>query len=887
MEQIILAPGLSGNALLRSLAMRGIKCFNIRVFSAYKLARTALLRSGIAVKENFVNGREAAAIVAEAVGKAGAETYFGKTTYSDIRAITAAINRMRGLAGGGDEEPVIREALGKGEFREKNEALLAVYMEYMHILSERNAVDRVSLIRKAVQECRPLDAELTVLEEYPLNPLEQALYETLSGRKYTERRVTALQDLFIAGGRKSDEKEYAYNIESFKNCYGAPNEVETILDDIYKDKQPDKCIVAVTDAVTYGQLFFDYSMLYDIPVTFGCGIPITNSNPARLLALYYRWKNEGFFGVDAVTEMLTSEAFDRSKLAAELQIPEEGFSWNKFYKMVGALRLSTDKEVNGPRLEAYKTAVGKDEELGDKEAGWKKQLIPYLERVSRVLSLPAEEFIKQYSYIREEGKEILWTLDKAAVRTIEEELGLIRKSGMSADEPEDIIQDILKRMICRQNREEGRLHVTTIARAVDCLRENLYIAGLSASSYPGSPKEDYLLLDKDIRNFGKQGTEYVTSDGRIERKKMILKKVVHLATLLGAKIHVSYSGLDVSELKKDNASSLVFELLYRNKGTDKKTISGDWENDIPKEKYFEPAVSITRKIGEAFNGDTDNKKRFIMPSQPESREPVKAWGNLEKEYSPTELGKFYECPRRFMLKTILGIKEPEENDPFEVISALDKGNLAHKLMERLANSNMQWNDFRQLACEYFDRYVAETPPLVKGYENRVRNDFLKMMETAYIQDPKRETVMSEEKESCVHKDTGINLKGYPDRVEKLPDGTCVVVDFKTGKKIESVNFETGKNKKQKEDDIDTCLQVILYAYMMENSQQVPDKITITRGEYRYIKGNETVTCRYDKNMKEELRKKLETFKKCMDNGDFPQTTNLEACKYCKYTGICE
>lgn len=103
------------------------------------------------------------------------------------------------------------------------------------------------------------------------NPLENALLQKISGGKAPAS--ISINELF-----KVDDKPI--KISSYKNCYGASNEVETILSDIYSDKNVDECTVAITDTVTNGQLFFDYALLYDIPMTFGCGIPIMNSNPA-------------------------------------------------------------------------------------------------------------------------------------------------------------------------------------------------------------------------------------------------------------------------------------------------------------------------------------------------------------------------------------------------------------------------------------------------------------------------------------------------------------------------------------------------------------------------------------------------------------------------------
>ena len=232
-EKIILAPGLNGNEMMRSLALHGINCIGVRICGAAELARLALMRSGISIDGDFVSAKEEAAIAADAIG---GEPYFGKTSYSDIQEIAAAIRRMRSLAADQEEEEILKEKLSCGIFTEKNEALLHVYRRYMAILASRKAVDAVSLIRKAASESRTIDADFLILEEYPLSPLEKMLLNRLSGGAFNEVSVL---ELFGKEARP-------LQIEAIRNCYGAPNEVETILADIYKGKKLDQCTVAVT-----------------------------------------------------------------------------------------------------------------------------------------------------------------------------------------------------------------------------------------------------------------------------------------------------------------------------------------------------------------------------------------------------------------------------------------------------------------------------------------------------------------------------------------------------------------------------------------------------------------------------------------------------------------
>ena len=123
--------------------------------------------------------------------------------------------------------------------------------------------------------------------------------------------------------------------------------------------------------------------------------------------------------------------------------------------------------------------------------------------------------------------------------------------------------------------------------------------------------------------------------------------------------------------------------------------------------------------------------------------------------------------------------------------------------------------------------------------------------------------------------SGVKIHGIPDRVEKEEDGTYHIIDFKTGRSI-----------KHNKDDIDTCLQVVIYAYLMEQTG-----IKITEGEFRYLRLGETVTCEYNDDMKQKLNNKLLEFKKAMIDGDFslPKEETIDEqkpCEYCSYGSLC-
>lgn len=845
-EKIIFAPGAGGTELIKNLAIHGVNCINQKIMGAGEFAEYVLMKSGVPVKEEFVSTKEEYTYIAKAVA---GEDYFGKPRYSDIKQIAKAVKCMRGLVPDGDEAAALENILSKGIFTEKNAALVSTYKKYMKLLEGDNAIDSTALVRKAVSEGKPFDADFAMLTEYPLSPLEKRLFDKISGGKYEE---ISLENLYKAGKK-------AVKAESYKNCYGAPNEVETIINDIYKGKDLDKCLVAVTDPGTYSQLFFDYALLYDIPVTFGCGVPIMNSNPGRLLVMYYHWMTDGFFGKDALNAMLHSKAFSRAAWKEQFPAVDKNFPRKKFYEVLGNLRLTNNADTNAERLAGYRKAIEEEEKTvraTDEKAYTdfcqRKMFIPYLEIASRELTLYTEEFIAKYSYIRRgsstNAELLLMKLDMSAADAIYDELGVIRRSGIeqSAD---DMILNALQISVCGEKSEAGRLHITDIAGAAASIRENVYIAGLSASKFPGSPKENYLLLDTDIRLFDR-APEYLTSEGKIKRKRSQLLELVHLAADLDSKIYVSYSGLNVSELKKDNASSLLYELFREESG--KNVTYAQLEEKIEKIDYFEPAISATREIGKAYNSGMS----FPEPAVSFDRDyDVK--GNIDREWSPSAINMYFTDPVSFMMVYFMNIPEAEATDPFDVISPIAAGNLAHTLMERLANSDMGKDEFLGMAGEYFDRFVTMNPPLISDKADEAKTEFLDMMEKAYEGDSHREVVLKEEDVHCVH-ESGVKLYGLPDRVEKLDDGTYLIVDFKSGRNVKHV-----------QDDINTCLQVVIYAYMMEKQG-----MRVSGGEFRYLRTGDVVTCRYDDEMKKALDARLNEFKQGIEAFCFEQAPNV-------------
>lgn len=828
-EKILLAPGANGTELIRMLARFGKNTLGLRIMNGAELAKYALTRSGIVLEENFLPRKQEPAVVDGFVREI---SYFSSAAYADSEKIAEALYSIRSLIPE-DESGQLRRRLPAGEFPEKNQSLLAVYQRYLGALRSAGNIDTVGLIRRAMDAAAALPCPVYTLKEYPLTPLEDALVQKL-GHRRIHTSLTGLLELDGAVPRDIDYTE----------SYGSSNEVETIFDYIVSNGIPfDECTVAVANTSQYAQLFYDFAQSHGLSITLGCGIPILNSNPARLLKLLQDWSTTGYRGVDGLRALLHSDALDQKKLLALLGI-EKPWQLERLIDLAGQLRLGFDREENRKKIAAL---PGSDRN---------QELASSLSALSEQLSLGESKLIEKFTLIRDGA---IGRVDRSALSVICDTLDAYAKYAADGNLSQ-IIPEILQKSVCSENSREGALFVTGISGALASMRPHLFLAGMSASNFPGTPRENYLLLDSDYLLLADE-VRAPTSVNSIQRKKDGVEHLLALAAALGVRTHISYSGYDLANLKEENPSSVLFDIFKKQHGQG--ATLGRFKEAFRHVVYFGQRVSGDYPVGQAYVGGREIA--FQAPDRSEERWPYTG----DKAFSPTAIDDFFNCPRHFMLTNLLGIREQERDDPFTVIDPSATGTLAHSLMEGLARNPWDRSAFLQKADEAFDRFLLERPPIHRDSAAAEKLAFRKMMANAYDMDPKNQVLASEEDQRLRHS-CGILLRGIPDRVEKNDAGEYIIADYKTGRRV-----------RHQPHDIDTCLQVVLYAYLLEQ-RGVP----ICRCEYRYLRDSLVIPCRYDDAMKEALERKLLIFKQALDTGNFPPAADQSACTYCTLSGIC-
>ncbi|MBQ7525180.1 MAG: PD-(D/E)XK nuclease family protein [Abditibacteriota bacterium] len=796
-EKILFAPNVSGTEFLRTLAKWGVDTFGLRVMGAKDLAILALTRSGMSAGRLISRSEEENTLfrLTEGIG------YFEAASREDGKRIASALRSVRMFAG--DDE--IAAAFAESDFTERCGALTELLRRYKAELAADSKTDEIGLIRAAADGAEPIGCEVMYLKESRLKPLERRLADRVSGGKAEE---VSLFDLF-----RREAGEAAFT--NITRAASPSCEVENILAYIRDNNIPlDKCLIAAADTNVYAPLFREYCAMLGLPVTFTCGLSLGAGNGGKVLKHYGYWCTYGYFGTDALRNMVCCEGFDRAKLLETIGADEETLP--EIIESAGSLALRDNAEKNRERLE---------------RCGGSEVLI----RLGAELALPVKEFIEKYTLIREEEAEK--RLDEESVKAI------LRFDGNPAHSAKSLIDG----SICRQVSAPGCLCVCSVESALSSVREYLFVCGLDAD-FPGSPTENYLIGDAEYRLVS--GDESLpTSDNRIKFRRDGFYTLLSLASSLGAEVRLSYADFDPAELKARSKSSVLFDLEG---GVDCETYAGFYDRNI-----F-PADTAARHYGKT------GKPYLTDALFSDSPAPVDLSG---RPFSPTAVETFFECPRKFYIQRVLHIDEIEEDDPFEVADNKTIGTLVHRAMEFL-NTNPDKDSFMANAEEIFDRFLRSRPPQSKSRGEAVKKEFMAAAEKGFDKYPNVENVLTEKVVNAKIMD--MNFKGKIDRLERNDEGKYVLVDYKTGASI-----------RHNDRDVDTCVQILLYAYMLEKMG-----IDVKTCEYRYLRYGSKVVCSWHDKVKTELRKKLDEFKAALETGEFKCSGDERACMFCDFGMVC-
>ena len=302
-----------------------------------------------------------------------------------------------------------------------------------------------------------------------------------------------------------------------------------------------------------------------------------------------------------------------------------------------------------------------------------------------------------------------------------------------------------------------------------------------------------------------------------------------------------------------------------------------------------------------------------------------------KAISPSRLERWAQCPRQYYFEQLLRLGEIERPEEILEISALDKGNLIHQILEdfiegslpdgehALSGPDQRWSeadrqrllDFAEVRFREYEDLGRTGRPILWAIR---REETLNDLETFLRKDeelrsthqrvplavelpfglPRRGADPANEqaeaaKAAEVELSDGrhVRLRGLIDRVDRRSDGVPVVIDYKTGRAKSAKAFEQDPVRAGK------SLQLGVYAEAVQQHYGVSE----AEAHYWFIsdKGEfKTVGYPWTSGRRARFIDALDTIVEGIERGDFPPNPGdleyhrgtFENCGYCAFDRVC-
>lgn len=299
--------------------------------------------------------------------------------------------------------------------------------------------------------------------------------------------------------------------------------------------------------------------------------------------------------------------------------------------------------------------------------------------------------------------------------------------------------------------------------------------------------------------------------------------------------------------------------------------------------------------------------------------------------SPTSITRFLECPLGFFLEYVADYREPDELKDY--IDASKWGTIAHLTMEKLytrlsgeckvitpqilrkllhsRESLIESEVVKAFMKEFLKQDVDESAELRLSSLSGANYLLAEMIKTIVCKIIEREAEseffgnfeflegeMKFQESISISPSLSINVKGSIDRVDRTstPDGQEVIklIDYKTGKaenKIDSIQgiFDKIDNKAviqlllycngfAKMKDFNGIIKPLVYKIKSLPTEPLEHIVSKTDGQ---IDDYRTVNDKFLKAFEVAISPLFDP------QTPFTQAENTDACKYCKFTGICD
>ncbi len=706
-------------------------------------------------------------------------------------------------------------------YKVKKDTIINAYKEYINYKKSNNLYDKHDMI------------EFIINNNLKVNDIDVEYYVEFDITKAFKDMVTSVfQNVKEVSISDNFNSEIDNNIEMHK-VYGKSNEVELIFNKINKDNIPlDNCQIVLTNSKDMIELL-PYLQKFNIPYTSAVGVPFIETKPAKLLKQLFDLKRQNY-GVDGYKALFKSSAFNTYAFEQLFTSNDklDVSKYNEFIKYAGWLRIGFDSKVN-INSSLYDTDIA--------EA---------LNILNDDMQLGIISFIEKYVVNNTNNNPIIHSMEELI------KAKNIYKLNINDDE---LLSELFSSYINKQVSNCGSIHITNIDNSFASMRNYNFIIGLD-ENFPGNPKENYLIYDDEYQ---KTGSDIYLSNNIVERKINRTKKLIKISN----NSILSYSYYGLNDLKEKNPSSIIYDLLGEVKGYSLEEFITGKDIKHPVIDFLSSDINENKNVIKArINNDS---AKIATTDYTIGYDPKKL---LSKFYTPSSIANFFESKLSFVLSNIFGLKIDDEDNPYTVIQANESGTLIHSLMEGFNKSDMTKPEFIKKAEIKFNEFLEKRPPIIQDSKSKALEEFNQIISNLYDMEHIDSKCIEYEKEISDTTIADIKFKGKFDRIEKDKNGNYILVDYKTGKTIKHEN-----------DDPITCLQGLIYAYMIEHTNN--DKI-ISRGkriskiEFRYPYLNKVISIDYSSENEKKMIEKIKEFKQAIQDHNF-KCTEEDISKYDK------
>jgi len=321
-KNLIMPSYLDGNTFKKSLSREGFVALNLNITTLFDLARDYcdgyILKNRLKILDNSL-GQIFLFQILKKLSRENALDYFQLTLFSPgiSRSIYLAIKelRMAGFSSGNFPQSAITNF-------KKSEDLLKLMQEYEKILKEQNYIDEADVYLQAINYTKksrpekelfivPSNIELDYLEgiffRENILPAAKIIYLPVPGNLKKPASFYFSKSCKEEKNYPDHPLDYLYDIDKLPSyvpgeinfnivqSHGEYNEVKGIIRKIKSQNIPlDKVSIFYTAQEPYSQYLYQLSRQYSFNITFGSGINIKNTSPAKLFFSLIDWMRDNY-----------------------------------------------------------------------------------------------------------------------------------------------------------------------------------------------------------------------------------------------------------------------------------------------------------------------------------------------------------------------------------------------------------------------------------------------------------------------------------------------------------------------------------------------------------------------------------------------------------------